>query len=213
MTSPYINEHVQKHLKKTVSGPGQVESDLRRVRVVILPVDAGALDAHGDSQVDGGPARFLLPAVAATVVPGATQGHGQRPLSGGARRVVPPTRDREGLFGMCVLSVGSLSVRQVDAALQSAEPGLPQDLRVGLQSAAPDGHNFIIHQVNDTSHQSMLNMLASYFWTDSSSKQERRSTCSRGLTAHSRRSSNKTIASSCRTRTAGDLVARNYINN
>lgn len=52
-----------------------------------LPVDPGALDAHGDAQVDGGPARLLLPAVTAHVVPGAPEGHAQRlrPLSRGTR--------------------------------------------------------------------------------------------------------------------------------
>ena len=46
----------------------------------------GALDAHGHSQVDGGPARLLLPAVTAAEVPGAPEGHAQHraPLSGGA---------------------------------------------------------------------------------------------------------------------------------
>lgn len=64
------------------------------------PVYAGALDAHGDSQVDGGPTRLLLPAVAALLVPGATEGHsqGRGLVSGGARRAVPTAQDGGGLF-------------------------------------------------------------------------------------------------------------------
>lgn len=39
--------------------------------------------------------------------------------------------------GLRQLSVASLSVGEVDAALQSTEPGLLQLLRVGLQSTTP----------------------------------------------------------------------------
>lgn len=123
---------------------------------------AGALDAHGDSQVDGGPARLFLPAVTAPLVPRAPQGHAQccRPLGWRAWRGIPTTLQRGKLLrlhierknssakrmgevgvaiifrGECIvvvvwtglrqLSVGSLSVGEVDAALQSTEPGLLQ---------------------------------------------------------------------------------------
>lgn len=43
-----------------------------------LPVNAGALDAQGDSQVDGGPARLLFPTVTTHVVPGTPGGDAQR---------------------------------------------------------------------------------------------------------------------------------------
>lgn len=36
-----------------------------------IPVDARALDAHGDAQVDAGPAWVLLPTITAALVPGA----------------------------------------------------------------------------------------------------------------------------------------------
>lgn len=64
------------------------------------PVYPGALDAHGDSQVDGGPTRLLLPAVAALLVPGSTEGHtqGWGLVSVGAWRVVPAAQDWGGLL-------------------------------------------------------------------------------------------------------------------
>lgn len=63
-------------------------------------MDAGALDAHGHAQVDGGPARLLLPAVTAPLVPRAPEGHGEhrRPLGGGARGGFTSTRERGELF-------------------------------------------------------------------------------------------------------------------
>lgn len=62
----------------------------------MLPVYARALDAHGDCQVDGGPARLFLPAVTAPLVPEAPQGHTQccRPLGGRARTDVSATMQR-----------------------------------------------------------------------------------------------------------------------
>lgn len=68
-----------------------------------LPVYAGALDAHGHPQVDGGPARLLLPTITALLVSGASQGHAQgcQLMSGGARQLVPDTQGRGGLFRLC----------------------------------------------------------------------------------------------------------------
>lgn len=70
-----------------------------KMNKVCLPVNAGALDAQDDSQVDGGPARLLLPAVTAHVVPrtpgGDAQCRGAAPLGG-----VSTTRGRGEFFGL-----------------------------------------------------------------------------------------------------------------
>lgn len=66
------------------------------------PVDPGTFDAHGDSQVDGGPARIFLSAFAAALVPGAPQGHAQhrRPLGGRAWRGVTTRGQRRRISGL-----------------------------------------------------------------------------------------------------------------
>ncbi|MEQ2159036.1 hypothetical protein GOODEAATRI_018445 [Goodea atripinnis] len=66
------------------------------------PVDPGALDAHGDSQVDRGPARLFLSAVATLLVPWTPQGHAQHrwPLRGWARRDVATRGERGRIFGL-----------------------------------------------------------------------------------------------------------------
>lgn len=64
------------------------------------PVDPRTLDAHGHAQIDRRPARLLLPAVTAPLIPGAPQGHTQRrlPPGWGAGGCVPAHLPRGGLF-------------------------------------------------------------------------------------------------------------------
>lgn len=52
---------------------------------------------------------------------------------------------------------------------------------------------FMINQLLNVN----MSLWQSHFWTESSSKKKRRSMCSRDLTAHSLRSSNRTMACSC----------------
>lgn len=79
--------------------------------------------------------------------------------------------------GLRQLSVGSLSVGEVDAALQSTEPGLLQLLRVGLQSTTPGNkHTCSINAISHDPAGVKTPCSLSYFWTESSSKQKRRST-------------------------------------
>ena len=58
---------------------GELSGERRYLRMSewAVPVDAGALDAHGDAQVDAGPAGFVLPAVTALPVPQPLEGHAQ----------------------------------------------------------------------------------------------------------------------------------------
>lgn len=72
-------------------------------RCLSSPVYPRTLDAHGDSEVDGGPTRFLFPTVAAQVVARAPEGHIQRrgPLScGGTRRRLSTSGGRRELSGL-----------------------------------------------------------------------------------------------------------------
>lgn len=88
-------------------------------------MNAGALDAQGDSQVDGGPARLLLPAVTTHVVPGTPGGdaqcRGAAPLGG-----VSTTRGRGEFFGLktngtlfspCLIHGRTMSVQTFYGAL------------------------------------------------------------------------------------------------
>lgn len=66
------------------------------------PVNSRALDAHGHSQVDGGPTRLRLPAVAALPVPPAAKSHALHRLSRrrGAGGSIPSGQEGRGIFDL-----------------------------------------------------------------------------------------------------------------
>lgn len=74
-------------------------------------MNAGALDAHGDAQVDARPAGLVLPTVTALPVPGPLEGHGQGSrLGAGGRRLRVGARGVGWL--LCSLGTGEHSTFQ-----------------------------------------------------------------------------------------------------
>lgn len=73
--------------------------DLNPADAQTSPVDPRALDAHGDAEVNAGPARLRLPAVTAALVTVAAESHAQ---SGGVRG-----RVRNGCGGGVVLQLNT----------------------------------------------------------------------------------------------------------